>query len=89
VASTELFDSPPGRARHPPRGVTARDGGPDFTVPTFRRWVRTDAGLEASLYPLKAHGYLGSGTWEAVVREGGLHGESQFEAVRAWAKAVG
>ena len=61
----------------------------DFTVPTFRRWVRTDAGLDASLYPLKDHGYLGSGTWEAVVREAGLHGDSQFEAIRAWAKTVG
>jgi transketolase len=92
VASAELFDLLPKAERDAilPEEVTRRTMMvSDFTVPTFRRWVRTDAGLEASLYPLKSHGYLGSGAWEAVVREGGLHGESQFEAVRAWVKAVG
>ncbi|TBR17160.1 hypothetical protein EPO15_17560 [bacterium] len=92
VASAELFDALPKAERDAilPEDVTRRTMMvSDFTVPTFRRWVRTDAGLEGSLYPLKDHGYLGSGTWDAVVREGGLHGESQFEAVRAWAKTVG
>lgn len=92
VASTELFDRLPKAERDAvlPEELTRRTMMvSDFTVPTFRRWVRTDAGVEASLYPLKSHGYLGSGTWEAVVREGGLHGESQFEAIRAWAKTAG
>lgn len=92
VASAELFDALPKGERDAilPEGLTLRAMAvSDFTVPTFRRWVRSDAGLDASLYPLKAHGYLGSGTWEAVVREAGLHGDSQFEAIRAWAKTAG
>lgn len=92
VASAELFGLLPKAEREAlfPEALTLRSMMvSDFTLPTFRRWVRTDAGIEASIHPLKAHGYLGSGAWEAVVREGGLHGESQFEAVRAWAKTVG
>ncbi|MBI2362758.1 MAG: hypothetical protein HYV15_05185, partial [Elusimicrobia bacterium] len=92
VASSELFDLQTKAERDAilPEVLTAHAMAlSDFTVPTFRRWVRTDAGTEASLHPLKTHGYLGSGTWDAVVREAGLYGEAQFEAVRAWAKTAG
>ncbi|MBI5597031.1 MAG: hypothetical protein HY928_13140 [Elusimicrobia bacterium] len=92
VASSELFDLQTKAERDAivPEVLTAHAMAlSDFTVPTFRRWVRTDAGTEASLHPLKSHGYLGSGTWDAVVREAGLYGEAQFEAVRAWAKTAG
>ncbi|MDE2292760.1 MAG: hypothetical protein KGL53_11820, partial [Elusimicrobia bacterium] len=91
VASAELYARLPRAERESvfPEELASRSMMvSDFTTPTFRRWVRTEAGMEASLHPLKTHGYLGSGKWEAVVREGGLDGDSQFEAVRAWAKTA-
>ncbi|MBI3297081.1 MAG: hypothetical protein HYZ75_02880 [Elusimicrobia bacterium] len=92
VASVELFDLLPKAERDailPEARTHHAMAISDFTVPTFRRWVRSDAGIEASLHTLKRHGYLGSGTWDACVREAGLDAGPQFEAIRSWAKLAG
>ena len=57
-------------------------------MPTLWRWVRSDAGIAASLYPFKRHGYLGSGSWDKVLEQAGLDGTGQLPAVEAWVRAV-
>jgi len=59
----------------------------DFTLATLWRWVRSDAGLAAALYPLK-QGYLGSGSGDKVFEQAGLDGAGQFAAITAWVKSV-
>jgi hypothetical protein len=55
-----------------------------FTLATLYRWVRSDAGREATLYPYRKGRYLGSGQGEVVLAEAGLDGASQFAAVRVY-----
>ena len=59
----------------------------DFTLPTMWRWVRSDAGLAASLSP-QLKGYLGSGSGDQVLEQAGLTGPGQLAAITAWVKAV-
>jgi transketolase len=91
VTSAELFErlSPEEkRAAFPPDTAFVSMGITDFTLPTLWRWVRSDAGIAASLYPYKRHGYLGSGAWDKVLEQAGLDGKGQLEAVEAWVKSV-
>ena len=87
VASAELFDLLPAdeqrRIFPEERGVEAF-GVTGFTLPTLFRWIRSDAGLAASLHPYRKGHYLGSGQGEAVLAEAGLDGKSQFTALRAY-----
>ena len=55
-----------------------------FTLPTMYRWVRSEAGREATLHPYRKGHFLGSGQGEVVLAEAGLDGESQFAAVRRY-----
>jgi transketolase len=85
VASAELYDSLPRerqRALFPEEHALAAIGITGFTLPTLYRWVRSDAGREATLHPYRHGHYLGSGQGEVVLAEAGLDGASQFAAIR-------
>jgi transketolase len=91
VTSAELFERLPEAEKRkifPPEMEQVSMGITDFTLPTLWRWVRSDAGVAASLYPFKRHGYLGSGGWEKVLGQAGLDGPGQLAAIEAWVKAV-
>jgi len=84
VASAELFDLLPAERQ---REVFPEERGREsigitgFTLPTLFRWVRSDAGLAASLHPYREGRFLGSGQGEVVLREAGLDGASQAAAI--------
>jgi transketolase len=84
VASAELFDLLPEdeqRAVLPEARAAEAVGITGFTLPTLYRWVRSDEGRAASLYPYRKGHYLGSGQGEIVLAEAGLDGESQARAI--------
>ena len=85
VASAELFDQLPRdrqRELFPEEHALAAMGITGFTLPTLYRWVRSDAGREATLHPYRHGHYLGSGRGAMVLAEAGLDGESQFSAIK-------
>jgi len=87
VASAELFDLLPAGERQaifPEEHAQEAIGITGFTLPTLYRWVRSDAGRQASLHPYREGHYLGSGQGHVVLREAGLDGESQFRAIREY-----
>ena len=84
VASAELFDLlPPDeqRAILPAARAAEAIGITGFTLPTLYRWVTSEVGRGASLYPFRKGHYLGSGPGEVVLAEAGLDGPSQAEAI--------
>jgi transketolase len=90
VASAELFDLLPRdeqRKLFPEERALEAIGMTGFTLPTMYRWVRSDAGLDASLHPYRKGHYLGSGQGEVVLAEAGLDGESQFHAIKRYLDA--
>jgi transketolase len=90
VTSAELYGAQPRERREelfPEADAREALGITGFTLPTLYRWVRSTAGLEASLHPFRAGHYLGSGQGGVVLAEAGLDGESQYRAVRAWLDA--
>ena len=83
-ASAELFDLLPEderRAILPEARAAEAIGVTGFTLPTLYRWVTSDAGRAASLYPFMKGHYLGSGPGDMVLAEAGLDGESQAAAI--------
>ena len=87
VASAELFDALPLERRHalfPEAHALEAVGITGFTLPTLYRWVRSDAGREATLHPYRFGQYLGSGRAQAVLAEAGLDGASQFAAIKQY-----
>ena len=73
VASAELFDALPLERRHalfPEAHSLEAIGITGFTLPTLYRWVRSDAGREATLHPYRQGHYLGSGKAEVVLARG-------------------
>jgi transketolase len=87
VASAELFDLLPADRRRElftQKQAAEAIGITGFTLPTLRRWVRSEAGLDASLHPFAKGHFLGSGQGERVLAEAGLDGEGQFRAVRRY-----
>lgn len=87
VASAELFDLlPPDTQRRlfPEERAREAMGITGFTLPTMFRWVRSDAGREATLHPFQKGHFLGSGQGEVVLAEAGLDGDSQYRAVKAY-----
>jgi len=88
VASAELFDAltPEERDRIFPAEAAAEAVGlTDFTLPTLYRWVTSERGRQASLFPFKKGHFLGSGAGDKVMQEAGIDGESQYLALRAFA----
>lgn len=89
VASAELFDLLPLKEQqrlYPDKAARLAMGISDFTLPTMYRWVRSAYGLKKTLHPFQKGRFLGSGPGPVVMREAGLDGESQFEAIMAYVK---
>lgn len=87
VASAELYDLLPReqqQALFPEQHGLEAMGISGFTLATLYRWVRSDAGREATLHPYRKGHYLGSGQGEVVLAEAGLDGAGQFAAVRRY-----
>ncbi len=85
VASAELFDALPVQEReriYPARVAEEAIGITDFTLPTMYRWVTSERGRAASLYPYRRGHFLGSGPGPKVLREAGLDGEAQYVALK-------
>jgi len=91
VASAELFDSlAPERRREifPEEYAFEAIGVTGFTLSTMYRWIRSDAGREATLHPYRHGHYLGSGQGEVVLAEAGLDGISQYRAIKNYLSDV-
>jgi transketolase len=90
VTSTELFDMLPAEERErifPEAHQREAMGITDFTLATMIRWIRSDYGRAHSLHPFRDRHFLGSGSGAMVMKEAGLDGASQFEAIRRYAQA--
>ncbi|UCG85266.1 MAG: hypothetical protein JSW71_15180 [Gemmatimonadota bacterium] len=90
VSSAELFDllSPAEQRRiYPDRVAQTAMGITGFTLPTMYKWIRSEAGLSRTLHPFQNGRFLGSGPGEMVLKEAGLDGESQFDAVMEYVAA--
>ena len=91
ITSCELFDLLPEaqRARiFPEKHQQEAMGITDFTLSTMTRWVRSDHGRAHSLHPFRHGHFLGSGSGEMVMKEAGLDGLHQFEAIRAYVRGA-
>ncbi|MFH1680570.1 MAG: hypothetical protein ABIH26_07990, partial [Candidatus Eisenbacteria bacterium] len=85
VASAELFDMLPEKEREkifPEEAARGAMGITGFTLPTLYRWVVSERGRKHSLHPFKKGHFLGSGQADMVLKEAGLDGKSQFEAIK-------
>ena len=84
VASAELFDLLPRSEQErifPAEHAAEAMGITGFTLPTLYRWIRSQDGVDRSLYPFQKGRFLGSGQAAMVLLEAGMDGESQFKAV--------
>ncbi len=87
VASAELFDllSPEEQARVFPAEESRRAMGiTGFTLPTITRWLTSDFGRRMSLHAFQKGHYLGSGVARMVMREAGLDGTGQYNAIKRY-----
>ena len=92
VASAELFDLLPHdvqRSILPDEAGERAMGITGFTLPTLWRWIRSTAGREHSMHPFQRGHFLGSGRADAVLREAGLDGESQYRRVLSFVESRG
>ena len=91
VASTELFDLLPAEEQariYPPDLADEAMGITGFTLPTLYRWIGSALGRAHSLHPFMKGHYLGSGQGAAVLKEAGLDGRSQFDAIVRYVRAL-
>ncbi len=89
IASAELFDALPEAERiaiFPETLAGEAMGITGFTLPTLYRWVHSNRGRAASLHPFRDGRFLGSGQAHKVLEEAGLHGEGQWQTVKAYAE---
>jgi len=89
VSSAELFDLLPASEQekiYPNSRAQEAMGITGFTMPTMDRWIRSEYGKKSTIHPFKEGHYLGSGQAEQVLKEAGLDGESQFEAILKYVK---
>ena len=89
ITSSELFDMlpPDERARIFPEAHQQQAMGiTDFTLATMTRWIRSDYGRTRTLHPFRHQHFLGSGSGAMVMKEAGLDGASQFEAIRDYVR---
>lgn len=89
VSSAELFDLlPPEEQKRifPPDRAAEAMGITGFTMPTLYRFVVSERGRAASLYPFKRGHYLGSGSAAAVLKEAHMDGEHQLRAIREYVR---
>ena len=91
VSSAELFDLLPPKEQdeiYPEKLARKAMAVTDYTLETMARWVHSREGLRRSLHPFRGGRFLGSGNWETVMREAGLDGPAQLEAVLEWRRMV-
>ncbi len=91
VASVELFDLLPEDERNaifPSELAQEAMAITGFTLPTVYRWVRSDIGMEHTMYPFMNGHYLGSGPGEVVIHEAGLDGEDQYRRIKEYVEAL-
>jgi transketolase len=89
VASAELFDLLPLSEQQrifPEERAREAMGISGFTKPTMMRWITSEAGRAATLYPFMKGHYLGSGQANMVMAEAGLDGASQYKAIVKYLK---
>ncbi len=89
VASAELFNMLPKEEQEaifPEEQAQQAMGITGFTLPTLYRWVRSDRGRAASLHPFMKGHFLGSGQADMVLKEAGMDGASQFEAIKRYVR---
>jgi len=92
VASGELFDLLPLQEQqsiYPERFARQALAITDYTLPTMSRWIHTQEGLRHSLHSFGKDRFLGSGSWDKVLAEAGLDGQSQLKAVLEWCRKTG
>jgi transketolase len=92
VSSAELFDLLPEDEQQsifPERLALEAMGITGLTMPTMMRWVASADGRRRTLHAFRKGHYLGSGQAHKVLEEAGLHGDGQWEAVRAYAEMMG
>ncbi len=90
VSSAELFAQLPEEKRQEiyPESVAMKAMGiTGFTLPTLYKWVRSDKGIKSSMHPFQKGHFLGSGPGDVVLKEAGLDGESQFNAIMDYVKS--
>jgi transketolase len=91
VASSELFDLLPEEEKdslYPADLARNAMGITEFTLPTIRRWLLSDEGVRRTLHPFRKGHFLGSGSWDRVLEEGGLDAAAQLETVVEWARRI-
>ncbi len=89
VSSAELFDLLPADEReaiYPDSVAQSAMGITGFTLPTLYKWIRSDHGLKSCMHPFQKGQFLGSGPGAMVMKEAGLDGESQFDAIMKFIK---
>jgi len=89
ITSSELFDMLPPTERErifPEAHQQEAMGITDFTLATMTRWVRSDFGRVNSLHPFRHGHFLGSGSGAMVMKEAGLDGAGQFEAIQSYVR---
>jgi transketolase len=87
VASTSLFNllSAEEREKIYPEAIAQTAFGiTGFTKPTMLRWITGFKERKNILHPFKNGRYLGSGQAEAVLKQAGLDGESQYNEVKKY-----
>lgn len=85
VASAELFDMLPDDERErifPEERAREAMGITGFTLSTLYRWVTSERGRRHSLHPFMKGHFLGSGQADMVLKEAGLDGAAQAEAIK-------
>lgn len=90
VASAELFDMLPIERQEeifPQAHRRECMGITGFTIPTMYRWVLSEEGRRMTLHPFRKGRYLGSGQAQYVMREAGLDGEGQWDAIVKYASS--
>ena len=90
VTSAELFDGLPAGERrwiYPEERAREAMGITGFTLATMYRWVSSEAGRDRTLHAFGKGRYPGSGQASAVLKEAGLDGPSQYDAVKRYAEA--
>jgi transketolase len=89
ITSAELFDYLPKEEQErifPRAAADEAMGITGFTLPTIYRWVRSERGRSMTLHPFRHGRFLGSGPGKMVLKEAGLDGEGQLQAITAYLK---
>lgn len=89
VSSAELFDLLPASEQEkifPAAAGETAMGITGFTLPTMYRWIRSERGRAHTMHPFQKGHFLGSGQAAMVLKEAGLDGRSQFEAITRYLK---